>query len=366
MDKYFVKHFHSIPPPYGGVSVYVKRLSLSLCKLGFISSAFSQLPVTGLPAEYHCLYSPFPKHTRSILILPELIGLFLHVKKYKIFHSHATLSTSFTTWCVRNILRKPIVYTVHSQMIERDISYLNWIDLFCFKALARDSKVQFLTVNSIAKVKMENLGIDFFNPIKVVVPYIPPVQIGQEEDYLSSNLIRFKKTNSQYILFYAESFDTNEGHDIYGTETAIDAFIKINSVLNNIALVFCMPNIGEKYDRLDNLKNKVENAGLSSKVFWQIGPISEMWPILKDAILYLRPTSTDGDSILLREALGLGVQSLASDATHRPPLCNIYPFGNTEFLVNKAIDLIKNPRKNIPDNPNYLDDIISVYNSLLS
>ena len=39
-NTYFVKMFASIPPTYGGLSVYVKRLTLALNKAGYPSGAF--------------------------------------------------------------------------------------------------------------------------------------------------------------------------------------------------------------------------------------------------------------------------------------------------------------------------------------
>jgi glycosyltransferase involved in cell wall biosynthesis len=43
-----------------------------------------------------------------------------------------------------------------------------------------------------------------------------------------------------------------------------------------------------------------------------------MWPVIKRASVFLRPTTSDGDSISLREALHFNVPVVASDAAPRP------------------------------------------------
>ena len=105
---------------------------------------------------------------------------------------------------------------------------------------------------------------------------------------------------------------------------------------------------------------------LINDVYWQTTGISEMWPLIKAASLYLRPTSTDGDSVMLREALGLGLQSLASDAAFRPDACVMYKYDDIRDLISKASQMLRDPytpQVKVYDN---FEDMLSIYKRLVN
>ena len=361
----FVKHFASIPPLYGGLTVYVKRLSLALCKRGYMSGAFYKTELLGIPKQYAYLYDKLPKHARSIFVLPEFPKLYKACKPFKIIHTHLSFKTIFSMWLLHKIQSKPLVITVHNEMIDRELSGLGILNKYCLQSLFKDYKVQVITVNHNAKSLLETTTYYFANKIKVIPAYITPVQIGHKSDYLSPELIEFTNQHKHFIVFYAESFAYNGNCEIYGTSDCVKAFINVRKDFPDLALVFCMPNVNDK-SKLDALMNLVEDRGCRDYVFWQVTPIAEMWPLLKDAKLYLRTTSTDGDSVLLREALGLGVPSLASDSVPRPKGCNTYKFGDSEDLANnikRMLSNIKNPKVSSND---YFEEMLEVYNALLN
>ena len=363
--KYFVKMFASIPPTYGGLSVYVKRLTLALNKNGYPSGAFYRFDeIVGFPTKLHCMLDPMIKHARSWMVLPEFPRLYKACKPYQIIHSHLNFRTVFCMWIIHKLQNKPMVFTVHNQMIEREFAGTNALDRYCLRSLFKDKRVQFVTVNENGKSQLE-AKYKFANEVKVVGPYLPPVEIGQPEDYLSEELVYFIRTHKQFILFYAESFAYNDGKEIYGTDTTIDAFIKLKKEFPELALVFCMPNMNDA-EHLGRLKELINCEGYNNDVYWQTTGISEMWPLIKGASLYLRPTSTDGDSVMLREALGLGLQSLASDAAFRPEACVTYKYGDKSDLINKAMQMLRAPHSpKVKVNDNF-DDMLSIYKHLVN
>lgn len=68
-----------------------------------------------------------------------------------------------------------------------------------------------------------------------------------------------------------------------------------------------------------------------------------MWPIFKHTRLFLRTTSTDGDSIAVREALHFSVPVLASDSVPRPVGTNLYKFGDDQDLLRRLLALLPEP-----------------------
>ena len=359
----YIKHFHCIPPSYGGVSVYVKRLSLALTKNGLPSGAYYSHKIEGILEECHYLYDRYPKHIRSFYVLLDVFRLLKTVRRYKLIHSHASLNSSFAIWLIHKLCGLPVVYTIHNQMIEQEIKSLNILDKFCVKSLAGDDGVQFVAVNKEGREILLNSSLSFKNEIKIIPAYIKPVEIGDANDYLDEDLIRFIE-NKPFILFYAQSIRFCEGNEVYGTSTIIEAFVELKRRNPDVSLVFC---IAEPNDpkHLENLRTVVKDNGLNDCVYWQEGAISEMWPLIKKSKLYVRPTSTDGDSILIREVLSFGIPVLASDVCVRPQMCETYHYGNTADLVNKIEALLKSDVKNLPDVKEFYGDICSVYSSLI-
>jgi glycosyltransferase involved in cell wall biosynthesis len=60
--------------------------------------------------------------------------------------------------------------------------------------------------------------------------------------------------------------------------------------------------------------------------------------------LFVRPTRADGDSISVREALGLGVRVLASDVGQRPPGVVRFSVGDPASLAAGARAALAGPR----------------------
>ena len=364
-NKFYVKMFACVPPPYGGVCVYVKRLSLALTKRGLLSGAYFHDTLTGIPSEYSHMYHPMLNHARSVFVLPELFKLIRTCKDYEIVHSHLSFPTYMSMWLVRLILRKRVVLTIHNQMIDRELETLNYLDKCCLKALFNDKNVQVITVNDKGKALLLDKGYRFRNEIKVLPAYIAPVEIGMPKDYLSPQLLQFINTYPRYIVFYAESFAYYNEQEIYGTEECIKAYSELSKEQSDLALVFCMPNMNDEV-KLSKIKEIAKRSGCSKRIYWQLEGISEMWPLLKKSILYLRTTSTDGDSVLLREALGLGVPSLASNVVNRPSECRTYQYGNQDDLLIQMRTMLEHPNSPKCTCKDYFGEMFNIYNELLN
>lgn len=360
-----IKHFAIIPPPYGGASVYVKRLNLSLCKYGYESHAFYSDRLEGIPVEFRKYYHKLPKRCRSILGLLNFPYLYRIFKKYDIIHTHFALCMNLIIWVLHILLKKPIVLTLHNQMIEQELSNLNAVDRWVVSHLASDPKVQFTTVNTKGRDKLQSSGIRFANPVQAIVPYILPVKIGNPSDYLSAELVSFLKTHENTILFYAESFALLENEEIYGIQFMIDSFCQIKKYKPDCSLVFCIANLGNDANKLAALKEKIDHTKFSSDVYWQVGAISEMWPLHEKCAMYARPTCTDGDSVMLREALGFGLPVVASDVTKRPIGCTCYQFGNMQDFVDKCIGIISKGRIQPILQEDHTQEIIDIYKRLI-
>lgn len=362
MNLFRIKQYGSIPPPYGGVSVFVKRLFLALNKNGWKSGAFHSGYVEGCPKELLKYLDRFPYHTRSLFVLPELVKLLRIFQNYDLIHSHLSLSSCFSTWLIHKILRIPVVYTIHNQMIDVELKNMNFIDWYCLKSLASDSNVQFVSVNANIEKALSLRGITFHKPIMVLPAYIPPVETGNISDYLPASLEDYITIDTPFILFYAESLSRYNDEEIYGLNTAVKSFAILKEQFPNLRIVLCVTNVNNPED-ISTYKKELEI--FSESVYWQIGPLPEMWPLMKFATLLLRPTCTDGDSIMIREALSYGLPVVTSDVVCRPEGTILYKYGDIRDLIDKTTKVLSNPQRKVYAQADNTDVMLQIYRDLL-
>ncbi|MEO1573701.1 MAG: glycosyltransferase [Pseudomonadota bacterium] len=87
-----------------------------------------------------------------------------------------------------------------------------------------------------------------------------------------------------------------------------------------------------------DLQRAIDNSGLGLKVRILTGQY-QMWPLVEQAELLLRPTLTDGNSVSILEAQHLGTPVLASDCVQRPGGVATFPTGDAEAMA-RAVDAV--------------------------
>jgi len=108
----------------------------------------------------------------------------------------------------------------------------------------------------------------------------------------------------RHAMVYAYDRVAHEGRDIYGVDFVLE---NLDALPGDWTLVLVDP------------KNRygAEAAAAGSRVRHVAEPVN--FPkLLEDVDLYLRPTSTDGASVAVQEALCVGTAVVASDAVARP------------------------------------------------
>ena len=114
---------------------------------------------------------------------------------------------------------------------------------------------------------------------------------------------------------YRYAFDS-EGRDIYQIEKLGLLFGELAAEYPNVNFLIAIakpPALDDRltqYPKLRELSEKFQNFYLVTN--------SQLWPLLQKTTLFLRITTTDGDSISVREALSFGSAVLASNVVERP------------------------------------------------
>jgi hypothetical protein len=94
-------------------------------------------------------------------------------------------------------------------------------------------------------------------------------------------------------------------------------------------------------------------------------PIENMSNLLKDIEIYLRPTQSDGDSLLVRDALCAGCRVLASDVVPRPK--GVITFHDVDDCVLQLQAILK--KDNIhgvnSQDSDFYGPLVGVYEAML-
>ena len=333
------------PPPPGGVTTHIKRLSKMLYNKGYY--------VDIINTNQEC-----KKKNKYIIHLPRLRNLMsIPLKKYFILHLHYREVFSTLILIFRKIIqRKKLIITFHN---ERVISHLKRYNiLFRFSLSFVDSII--VTRNDLKLKLIKQLYLNS-KKISVIDAYLPPSS-KLSNNYISHKIINFTNNRSPVLLGYAHRLQIHNGCDLYGIDIQIKMLSILKNIYKDVGLYLRIPN-PDNILRMYVLK-LINKYKVKDSVFLSF-EFSELTELIPYFDLYIRPTNTDGDSVLIREVLSLGVPCIVSDAVPRPKECILFKNRNINDLIKK-IEIVMNKKKlNITQykstNP---EKIIGIYETL--
>lgn len=283
----------TLPPPVGGVTIYCKRL-------------LEYLNALNIPHYFVDFKST------------QLINVFRLLLKYKFIHIHT--SNSYFRLLVIVFARsrgKNVFFTFHGN-IGRYGTLKNLCDQLSIKLA---SKVYVINKSSFKRAKKHNpnthMASAFLQPLKTEALDTQLHQAIQEF------LLPYKKvfcTNAFNV-----SFD-KEKQEVYQITKIVQLFAKHPE----LALIFSDPTS----NYIQFLKEKGMEIPQNVFVINQKHDFNE---VLKLSNCLIRYTTTDGDSISVKEALSLGKQVIASDVVSRPKQVNLV--SNLSELENEMMTM---------------------------
>jgi len=126
------------------------------------------------------------------------------------------------------------------------------------------------------------------------------------------------------------AYELDFQRDIYRYFDVLHAFVDVARQISDVKLVLTAARCQAEYAA--RLNSFVQAERLQARVFFLVGPV-EIWPLFKSAQLFLRITTTDGDSVAVREALAFGCGVVASNVVARPEGVVLVSLGDTEGLT---------------------------------
>jgi glycosyltransferase involved in cell wall biosynthesis len=343
----------SYPPPIGGNSVHVKRLH-------------DYIRAQGFPCDVIDLYADNrhgPSFTHVYRYGPAgVVGLMkalLHLRKqrYDVVHFHVSGLKRFIIAGVFLLLLLPLgsktLITIHSGSFRKNFSTLGKFRKLIARYLFRSAD-HLITVNEDQKSLVLEQGIAI-EKISMIPAYLPP---ETEPSPQLDQLVREQRSNDRLIVISSGS-----AHPLYGLHTIVDALIERVQTCDNLSLILCVYD-NENYEPgyLESLRMRLQQfthfniqSNLTSEQFSYL---------LSQSDIYIRATTTDGDSVAVREALHFGLTVIASDSAPRPQECILFKTSDAHSLQNALMQIVAGTVATSASRSHPGEQIINIYTEL--
>ena len=311
------------PPPYGGVSVHIKRLHRRLAALD-------------IPSWVYC--QPSPTAGRDECVIPSSLKFSWHAwipehgwrcdTSIVHFHDGWTWAPAALAMLLRG---KKVVMTFHDQQAGGAMwQGASWVERRMSRWLFRHPRVWWVAVSQAVRLQLIEKGVPPAR-ISVAPAYIPP-RGDANESSLPSYVRDFLGAHSPVLTTYAWRLTIDaQGVDVYGFDQCIELIRSLRADFPKIGLAISLPQVSDVgYFR--DLKARIAASGLEDHVLFITEPLDDVHLLWQASDVFVRATNTDGDAVAVREALSLRVPVVASDASARPDGVVLFETRNPEAL----------------------------------
>ena len=306
-----------MPPPYGGISVYLYRLNKIESDSLFIDT----------------------NRINKIWFLKQ----FITSGNYYIFNS-SNIKIYFYTLLLKMTTSNKYAIHIHGNHLTNIFGGKYWFYKYLIKLSLKFAE-EIYVVNANIRNYLIKIGI---NPSKISIKYafLPP-PLEDEEKILKtypSSLFYFIDSHKPLLIANAFKIFFRKGVDVYGLDMCIELTSKLKENYPKIGFIFALPDVSEKKDYQERMKKRIKELNIEDNFYFLVGQ-KELWPLFKRANLMLRPTYIDGDSVSIREAIFFTIPTIASDFCERPKNTILFKNRDINDLYITALDVIKNGRK---------------------
>lgn len=317
------------PPPYGGISIHVKRLCEYLQEKQVNSKLYDIGKIIKRDADF----------TRTSV---KWLNTYLMNTNEDLLHYHGYEPNS--EWMLKIIprlaifqiiRRKKVIITIHSFRYDVEPTFKNRL-IFYILAV---SSVHFIAVNPDIKEKLVKLGIKKEN-IEVIPGFIPPIVNDEEIKKIPEYVWNFIDKHHPVIAANAFKIAFFNGQDLYGIDLCVELCENLKKIYPNVGFVFCLPDIGDdNYFKWINARIREKKI---SNNFLFVLEQNQLYPIIMKSDVFIRPTNTDGYSLSIAEALYFNIPTISSDVCDRPPGTILFENRDLNDLTQQSIDLLNN------------------------
>ncbi len=329
-----------VPPPYGGVSVHLTRL-------------LAQLEATELPVT---LYDLSGKADPSRRVVPGARSLrwflrFLLTCTEAVVHLHTNRMwmMAAAAWVV-GVRSRKLVVTLHSSTPMRWYQQVGPVRRWLWRiSLVRAAHI--ICVNEELKEWLLTLNVAEHR-LSVVPAFIPPSHAEVSDKGIPEEVREFCAAHSPLLASHGWFGYFVEGVHVYSFDMLYRMLPRLRAVFPKLGLCTVISGIHDEGHREEIHRIRRE---LNLTDHWLIieRPFSAS-ALYARSDAFVRPTTTDGDSVSIRECLALGTPVAASDCVQRPPGCVLFGNRDVESAAGAVEEILKHPddyRRRCLDSP---------------
>ena len=306
-------HIGPIPPPLGGISVYLYRLS---------------------KIERSSYFIQFKRHKLWVIR-----QIFNRDKKNFIYHNQTLIVRLFLYFFTLISIHK-FSLVIHSRSLQ--IQYNNSNILIKFLMRKMLNQAYFIqVVNPDYKKFLREIRVKN-NNIFVKNAFLPPPLEDEKKikKTYDRKLIKFINCRKPIIVANAYAINFYKNKDLYGIDMCVDLTSLLKKDFPNIGFIFALANEKRYPDYFKFIKDKIKMLRIEDNFHFMTGQ-KELWPIFKLSDLMIRPTCIDAFGISIAEALYFQCPAIASDVCKRENGTIIFHNRDLKDLYEKCISLLK-------------------------
>ncbi len=313
------------PPPYGGISVHIKRMHEYLLKKNL----------------EHVIYTNTETKEENIVNVTNrkkwLLKYFFAAKE-NVIHFHSIDWRERVLIGIMGFLRRKVILTFHGESLNNQINQGNWAKKRIL-AWALKNISSIIVVNPKIKDLIMSLGV---KPTKIehIPSFIPPAIREEEIAEIPQDVWDFIDDHSPIISANAFRISFYNNQDLYGIDMCVDLCANLKKTYPQIGFVFCLPDIGN-YNYFDKMQQRIKEKGIQENFLFETKPC-QFYPVLMKSDVLVRPTNTDGYGVSLAEAIYFKVPAVASDVCSRPEGTLLFKSRDINDFTLKVKDTLGN------------------------
>jgi len=314
----------SYPPPYGGVSVHIKRLKTYLEQQGVEVTVLAD-PGSGSDGERVIARRlGFPWYLKQAL--PGRRGL-IH------FHTSGIDSARLRALSLLARCGRKVMVTLHSLREPEDGRDQK------SAAAALGSFSRIICVGPAIRERLLELGVPE-NRLRVIPPYLPPDPTDEARQAIEPEVDHFLRSRRPIFTASAYRLTFHDNQDVYGLDLCIDLCRELLPDHPQLGFVFALPAVGDE-SYFAAMQERIAASGIDGH-FCFARSATEYWPIIERSTILVRPTTTDSYGVSVMEAINLGVPAIASDVCRRAPGAVMFRNRNFEDLLEACRRVLDN------------------------
>lgn len=281
-----------LPPPLGGISVYLYRLSKLRSQDLFIDL--------------------------RALSCGQKLKLFMKADCEIVIHG-TDWRTLFLLRVFQGVRRQPYSVVLHGEGWLNDYDKSRGLWRWIIESSLRNAKsIQVVGkhIEGALLAKLPELEEKMF----VRNAFLPP-PLEDEPRILASygqDVHDFIANHKPLIIANAfQLAEWKDGTDLYGLDMCVELMRRLKKDYPQSGMLFALANDKFRPDYYAKMKTQIVDYGLQEQ-FYFLTNQHELWPLFRCGQLMVRPTCTDGFALSIQEALSLGCPVVASNVGERP------------------------------------------------